>query len=77
MANQVVLEDFYSNNASSPEPDEVLLSQSVSQPSDRLIRGDTVTNSISVSDVVAFLQDQGIPEHYCKEFKGNTNLINN
>ena len=62
MENQVELEDFNSNNVSSPEPDEVPLSQSVSQPSDCLIRGDTVTNLMSVSDVVAFLENQGISE---------------
>ena len=32
---------------------------------------------MSVSDVVAFLEDQGIPERYSKEFKGNTNFIIN
>ena len=71
------LVDLYSDNVSSPEPHEVPLHQSVSQPLDCRIWGDTVTGFMSVSDVVAFLEDQGIPERYSKEFKGNTNFIIN
>ena len=67
MATQMELKDLYSDNASSSEPDEGPLSQSVSQPSYRRIRGDTVTGLMSVSDVVDFIEDQGIPERYCKE----------